>query len=186
MKLVLWRHPRAEGASGRCIGRTDLRVDPRRAKRLAHRVRSAARREGWPAVIHTSDLQRSAAVGRWLRCWGWTHRIDPRLSELDFGRWDGRAWQDIPHEEVAAWEADFARHAPGGAESLEGLLARVRSFIADCAVAPTVLAITHGGVMQALAWQATQPWQAAPPHGTRVEVNVPLGQAAPAARGGAL
>ena len=31
----LWRHPRPTGHEGRCIGRTDVPVDPRKARRLA-------------------------------------------------------------------------------------------------------------------------------------------------------
>jgi len=94
-RLWFWRHPRAEGAEGRCIGVTDLPVDRRRAKRLAHRIRRVARRERLPRVIHTSDLQRAAAVGRWLRRWGWRHVVDARLREMDFGDWDGLHWSMI-------------------------------------------------------------------------------------------
>ena len=61
--LYAWRHPRAIGAEGRCIGRTDLHVDPRRAKRLAHRIRALARRQRLPRIVITSPLQRSRAVG---------------------------------------------------------------------------------------------------------------------------
>ena len=43
MTLSVWRHPQPVGAAGRCIGHTDLPVDARKAKRLAHRIRQAAR-----------------------------------------------------------------------------------------------------------------------------------------------
>lgn len=146
--LWLWRHPRATGAAGRCIGRTDLRVDPRRSKRLAHRVRAAARRHGLPHQVVTSPLARCRAVGAWLARWGWTHVIDERLLELDFGNWDGRAWTTISESEVTAWSADLLHHRPGGGEPLRGLLDRVQAF---CREAPTTtLAITHAGWMQAL------------------------------------
>lgn len=150
----LWRHPRAMGAAGRCIGRTDLAVDPRRAKRLAHRLRAQARRQGLPRVVWTSPLQRCAQVGRWLRRWGWTHRIDPRLRELDFGDWDGRAWASIPREAVDAWVSDFAVHRPGGGESLSDLLERLRGFVEAQRDAAPRLIVTHAGVMQALPWLA--------------------------------
>ena len=90
-----WRHPRTRAAEGRCIGRSDVPVDRRKAKRLARRVDRAARAAGLPRVVVTSTLRRSAAVGRWLRRWGWIHRQDPALVELDFGRWEGRRWSDI-------------------------------------------------------------------------------------------
>ena len=76
MTLYVFRHPKARGAAGRCIGHTDLPVDPRKAKNLAHRIRTLQRRAGLPRAVCTSDLQRAAAVGRWLRRWGWVHRVD--------------------------------------------------------------------------------------------------------------
>lgn len=169
--LWAWRHPRAEGAQGRCIGRTDLRVDPRRAKRLAHRVRQAARRHGLPRVVWTSPLRRCADVGRWLRRWGWEHRIDAALMEADFGAWDGLGWERIPREEVDAWCADFAAARPGGGESLRQVLARAAAWTPP-AGAPALL-VTHGGWMLARRWVAmhAQPpqqpgeWPRAPGHG---------------------
>jgi len=103
VELWVWRHPRAKGAADRCIGRTDLDVDPRRAKRLAHRIRRAARQYGLPRRVLTSPLRRCAAVGQWLRRWGWRHERLPALLEMDFGRWDGRAWSQIAREEIDAW-----------------------------------------------------------------------------------
>ena len=102
--LLAWRHPPARGAQGRCIGRTDLPVDPRRAKRLAHRIRDRARRAGLPRQVVTSPLQRSAAVGRWLARWGWRHRVDPALSEVDFGAWDAKPWAELSIEAARGLE----------------------------------------------------------------------------------
>ncbi|MCP5360863.1 MAG: fructose-2,6-bisphosphatase, partial [Sinobacteraceae bacterium] len=64
--LHAWRHPRVADADGRCLGRTDLPVDPRRARRLAYRIRAPARRHALPQIVVTSPLQRCRAVGRWL------------------------------------------------------------------------------------------------------------------------
>jgi alpha-ribazole phosphatase len=172
MTLWVWRHPRALGAAGRCIGRTDLPVDPRRAKRLAHRIRAASRRHGLPRTVLTSPLQRCRDVGRWLRSWGWQHRVEPLLAEMDFGAWDGRSWADIPHAEVDAWCQDFLRHAPGGGESLHSFFARVQRWTPPAAGACIV---GHAGWMLARRWldsgdpwptQAAQ-WPSPPPHGAQ-------------------
>jgi len=149
--LRVWRHPRPEGAAGRCVGaRTDLPVHWRRAKRLARRIQATARRERLPHVIWTSPLQRCADVGRWLRRWGWTHRIDATLGELDFGCWDGRRWADIRQEEIDAWVAQFASFAPGGGESLRDMLVRAAQFDA----ASGAMVVSHGGWMLARRWLA--------------------------------
>ena len=150
LTLYAWRHPRAIGAEGRCIGRTDLPVDARRAKRLAHRIRALARRQRLPRIVITSPLQRSRAVGRWLARWGWQHRVDPALAETDFGAWDGRSWCDISQSSIDAWCADFLHHAPGGGEPLVALLARVRGF--DPGHVRVV--VTHGGWLSAAQWHA--------------------------------
>lgn len=110
---------------------TDVPVDRRKAKRLAHRIRQRARRESLLRVVWTSPLQRSADVGRWLARWGWQHRVDPRLSELDFGAWEGQTWSVIDEADVAAWTAAFSTHAPGGGESVVQLMSRCEAFLAE-------------------------------------------------------
>jgi alpha-ribazole phosphatase len=164
----VWRHPPAQGASGRCIGRTDLRVDPRRAKRLAHRVRQLARRQQLARCVITSPLRRSAAVGRWLRRWGWRHRIDAALLETDFGTWDGHCWAHIERAEIDAWCADLLLHRPGGGECLAQLLQRVAAWSAP----PGACVVGHAGWMLARRWLASglppprqaADWPAAPRH----------------------
>jgi alpha-ribazole phosphatase len=169
-QLLAWRHPKARGAAGRCIGQTDLPVDPRKARRLAHRIRAVARREGLPREVTVSALRRARDVGRWLARWGWQVRVDARLNELDFGAWDGRPWSEIAWADVQAWQDDLLHHAPGGGESLATLAARVHSFLAE--PAPAVrLVVTHGGWLSAWlhvpagAWAlAAVDWPPAPPH----------------------
>ena len=169
-ELWVWRHPRAKGAADRCIGRTDLDVDPRRAKRLAHRIRRAARQYGLPRRVLTSPLRRCAAVGQWLRRWGWRHERLPALLEMDFGRWDGRAWSQIAREEIDAWCAGFLNHRPGGGEALHDLFARVAAWQAPSGA---VIIVAHAGWMLARRWLASgQPaparadeWPAGPRHG---------------------
>jgi alpha-ribazole phosphatase len=172
MTLWVWRHPRALGTAGRCIGHIDVPVDPRRAKRLAHRVRAQARRLGLPRVVLTSPLQRCHAVGCWLRRWGWSHRMDPALIEADFGAWDGRRWADIAQADVDAWCADFLHHAPGGGESLHTFIQRVQAWQAP---ETPVCIVGHAGWMLARrllttgqAWPVrADQWPAPPAHGTR-------------------
>lgn len=169
-QLLAWRHPKARGAAGRCIGQTDLPVDPRKARRLAHRIRAVARRQSLPRVVTVSALRRARDVGRWLARWGWQVHVDARLNELDFGAWDGLPWSAIAWSDVQAWQDDLLHHAPGGGESLAALAARVRSFLAE--PAPAVrLVVTHGGWLNAwlhvpsgaTALAATD-WPPAPPH----------------------
>lgn len=173
--LHAWRHAPARGAAGRCIGRTDLPIDPRRAKRLAHRIRAFARREGLPKIVLTSPLQRCGATGRWLARWGWQHRVDPLLREIDFGRWDDGPWAEVAKTAFDAWCADFANAAPGETgEPVAALLQRVRAF--DPGTARVL--VTHGGWLSAATWlqqhaqapERAEQWPATPRHGTRSEL----------------
>jgi len=164
-----WRHPKAIGTEGRCIGTTDVSVDRRKAKRLARRVQRFARRAGLPRVAFTSNLRRCADVGRWLRRWGWIHRIDPALREADFGAWEGRPWSHIGRAEIDAWCADFLHHAPGSGEPLRAVLERAASW----RVGAPAIVIAHAGWMLARRWHqegrapplTASDWPAAPRHG---------------------
>lgn len=185
-KAACWRHARPRGAEGRCIGRVDLPVDPRKSRRLAYRIRAAARREGRPAVVLTSPLRRCRDVGRWLARWGWRHQVDADLLELDFGDWDGRPWSVIGQPAVDTWIAAFVDHRPGGGESVGALLQRCLRCIGRWPLADVSL-VTHGGWLAALAWLAANDraagavpsaepsaapsaaqWPAAPPYATRL------------------
>ena len=146
---AVWRHPPPRNVAGRCVGRTDVAVDQRKAKRLAHRVRQWARRHHAPQVVITSPLRRAADVGRWLARWGWDHRVDACLSELDFGAWDGRPWREIGAAPVDAWCADFTRHAPGGGEPVACLLQRCDAFLRET---PSGIVIAHAGWISAALW----------------------------------
>ena len=150
-RISVWRHPKPRGVAGRCIGRTDVPIDPRKAKNLAHRIRTWARRQGAPRVVITSSLQRGVDVGRCLAGWGWKHRVDTRLNEVDFGEWDGKRWEQIGALAVEAWCLDFAHHAPGGGESVSALLLRCRQFIDEWS--PTgALVVGHAGWISAARW----------------------------------
>ncbi|MFN3887486.1 MAG: histidine phosphatase family protein [Aquabacterium sp.] len=190
--VMAWRHPQPMGAAGRCIGRTDLPVDRRKARRLAHRIRQAARRHGWPRVVHTSSLQRCALVGRQLRRWGWQHVVDDDLIEASFGAWDGRPWAQIPWGEVDAWCADFAGHAPGGGECLRDVMARVAAWPEAEASptglpAPPRLVVAHAGWMLARRWLLTHPdlparaadWPRPPAYGTCWSLGPSLAASSP-------
>jgi alpha-ribazole phosphatase len=193
-ELWCWRHPPARGAAGRCIGRTELRVDPRRARRLARRIRAQARRHGLPRAAWVSPRSRCRDVGRALRRLGFQVRVDARLTEMDFGRWDGRRWDDIPAGEIGAWADDLLDHAPGGGETLRALARRAQEFAAvasrfavpatparaSAALPPgaSVIVVTHGGWINALAHvdpaQDRLPaadWPAPPRHGALVRLR---------------
>lgn len=150
--FAVWRHPPPRDVQGRCIGRTDVPLDRRKAKRLAHRIRRWARQHGAVHVVLTSNLQRAASVGRILAGWGWQHRIDSRLNEMNFGRWDGLPWDRIGADAVDIWCNGFATHKPGGGESVAELLARCAAFLGAPPPSAPCCIVGHAGWISAMLW----------------------------------
>jgi alpha-ribazole phosphatase len=80
-------------------------------------------------------------------------RVDGRLAELDFGRWEGRLWKDIPRIEIDAWAEDPVRRSPPGGENFESLQLRALAALGEaCRLAADRMPIlcTHAGVIRAL------------------------------------
>lgn len=169
--FTIWRHPKPRGTAGRCIGgRTDLPVDPRKAKRLAHRIRAHARHHGLPREVVTSPLARAAAVGRWLKRWGFRWRIDAALAEMNFGAWDGKAWSAVPPVAFDRWMANFCGFDFDGGESVAALLARAAAWQPSC-----VLAVGHGGWITARSWAGRaaptpETWPLPPGYGRPISI----------------
>lgn len=96
------------------------------------------------------------------------------LMEMDFGRWDGASWADIPRSEIDAWCGDLADVAPGGGETLRQFLARAQAW---SAAVPVCVVVAHAGWMLARQWTQDHPngdvpakaadWPLAPAHQTR-------------------
>ncbi len=77
--------------------------------------------------------------------------IDPRVREMDFAAWEGRAWSAIPRAELDAWAADFLDARPHGGESVRMLKRRCREAIEDYAGrAGDTLVVCHAGVVRAV------------------------------------
>jgi alpha-ribazole phosphatase len=77
---------------------------------------------------------------------------DARLTEMDFGEFEGQAWTTVPKSAFDAWTADFGNHRFGGKESANDVLQRVKVAIDDSRAwnANDVLWITHAGVIRAV------------------------------------
>lgn len=140
MQLYLIRHPQPEVAAGICYGRSDLPLrKPWSVDAVAGRIPA-----GLPVV--SSPLRRCAEFARALAPHA---RVDPRLTELDFGAWEMQAWDDIPRAQIDAWSADPLGFRQHGGESVAQMQARVRSALADLGEDHEACVwVTHAGVMK--------------------------------------
>lgn len=76
--------------------------------------------------------------------------IEPRLSECDFGRWEGLAYAALDAGEHRGWLAD-PDAAPHGGESLRAFSVRIAAWLEDVDAADRrpLVAFTHAGVIRA-------------------------------------
>jgi alpha-ribazole phosphatase len=147
MTLWLVRHAQPLIAPGLCYGQLDVPADAAATADCARRLALEL-----PAGIDViaSPLQRCAQLACALQALRPDLRFhtDVRLQEMDFGRWEGRAWNTIDPAELQAWTDHFAHYAVGGTgESVTAFMARVGA--AFDALAPDTLWITHAGVIRA-------------------------------------
>lgn len=146
MILHLIRHPQPVVEAGICYGRLDLAAE--NAAEVATRLR-AELPAGLP--VWSSPLRRCRELAGLLHP---QPQLDERLAEMDFGDWEGLAWDAIPRAELDAWAADVAGYTPPGGESPRQLQQRALAFVADLRE-PEAVIVTHAGVIRVLlaAWQ---------------------------------
>ena len=149
MTIWLVRHAQPLVEAGICYGATDIRADDA-ATYTAARALALALPRG--AHVITSPLQRCehlTLILRGLRP-DLTCKTDARLSEMNFGRWEGQRWDAIDRHELAAWTAAFETWRCGGGESVQDLMARVTWAWGDAQATQQPTAwITHAGVIRA-------------------------------------
>jgi broad specificity phosphatase PhoE len=74
---------------------------------------------------------------------------EPRLADLDCGRWRGRTLADVDPDDLAVWLTEPDR-APHGGESIVDLIDRVAGWLASVPEGPArTIAVTHPAVIRA-------------------------------------
>lgn len=75
--------------------------------------------------------------------------VEPRLADLDYGRWRGDVLGGVRPADLAVWLTDAAS-APHGGESVVDLTARVASWLESLTADPSrIVAVTHPAVIRA-------------------------------------
>jgi len=77
---------------------------------------------------------------------------DDRLSDLNFGAWERKKWEEIDEEELQEWMRDVVFHSVPDGESYEQLILRVKDFFEDIITKnyKTVVISTHASVIRAI------------------------------------
>jgi len=177
-RLWLVRHAQPEIAPGICYGQLDVPAQAA-ATQAAARALAQALPSRVAALCH-SPLQRCELLALALQALrpDLAARPEPRIAEVDFGTWEGRAWDAIDRTELDDWAAHLATHAPGGGEPLAAMLARVADAqdearrLSAAGGGGDVVWITHAGVARCVAWLRSE-GRHGRPHAARWPVPAP-------------
>lgn len=151
MYLTVLRHAQPIIASGICYGQLDIEADPQATQLAALQFAQL----DWPKqlILRTSPAIRCQALASAIQSIrpDFMIQTDARLLEMNFGSWEGIAWEHIAKQEIDDWVADFAHYKVGGGESSQMMLERVNSALNDyMRKAINEVWITHNGVLKSL------------------------------------
>jgi alpha-ribazole phosphatase len=149
MTLWLVRHAQPLIQEGLCYGQLDIPADPLATQEAAQAI-TPLLPSG--AKLYCSGLQRAQQLAQAIQQRRDTVSltIDPRLNEINFGRWEGIAWDHIPQAAFDQWMLDFDQHRFGGAECLRDLLVRVHQALLGLTTTEDAVWVTHAGVIRAV------------------------------------
>lgn len=147
--FTLIRHTTPDIAPGICYGQREVDVA------CSFSIEAAAV-SGWlslPDLILTSPLLRTRRLAEYLAAeYECELHCETRLMEMNFGDWEGRAWNDISRSEIDAWSADVMHYIPPNGESAQQMLLRVNNMLQDLAQLPQqhIAIVAHGGSIRAV------------------------------------
>lgn len=156
MRLILVRHGVTDAAQGRVMGQSDIPLGALGAQQIDALIQ---RHSGpLPARLMSSDLKRARESAEMLaELINVPINCDPRLRELDFGRWEGASWGELPERDPECfqrWMDDWVTVGPPDGESFADLATRAHEwFEQQQDIWPEdeiVVAFTHAGVIRAL------------------------------------
>lgn len=153
-RLVFVRHGKAVGAEQLCIGHTDLTLSTEGNVAMRELAMSTQSRD---MRIVSSDLCRALESANVLAdAFNCVVDTDPRLREMNFGRWDGQRWADIERDDadrLHAWMHRWTDVAPPDGESAADLATRATEWLTETsAAAPPdarIVVVSHAGWIRA-------------------------------------
>lgn len=148
MELFLIRHPAPSDVHGLCYGRLDVTVPTLTLESTTADLRRQIPRDVLrTATVFTSPLSRCLELARALTP---APVVDQELIEMNFGAWEGLAWDAVPRDHLDAWANDLWGYRPGGGENARDVAARWQRCRERMQHAATKAAIvvTHAGVIR--------------------------------------
>jgi probable phosphoglycerate mutase len=163
VKVTIVRHGETEwNKIGRIQGQTDVPLNDY-GRQVAKQTRQAYEKENIHYdVIYSSPLIRAYETARILADPGQEIRIDSRLKELSYGKYEGSDYHKLMAGEPELAQISNCFLAPQNyvpdptGESFSQLFQRTRSFLEDLRKQfhnnESILVVCHGGTTRALLW----------------------------------
>ncbi|WP_039031824.1 adenosylcobalamin/alpha-ribazole phosphatase [Leclercia adecarboxylata] len=152
MRIFLVRHGQtAANASGLFYGSTDVPLTPLGIEQST-RVAGLLAEVAFSQVL-SSQLTRAQQTAELIVP---ITGFDPRLNEMDFGRWEMRHFSDIAEEEPEAWQRwidDWQNATPTDGEPFTHFAERVKAVAEELALRKEpgdMLIVAHQGVLSLL------------------------------------
>ena len=141
------RHTSVDVPAGFCYGRSDVALRSTFADEAA-----VVRRHLEGATFDSvwcSPLSRCRKLAR--TCGYGDATCDERLTEIDFGAWEGLMFDAIDDPQLQRWYNNYLHERPTGGETFDEQRHRVAAFIDEVrrVCHRRVLVFTHGGVILA-------------------------------------
>lgn len=148
--VVLFRHPEIQVEKGICYGESDIQLCPE--WELQIKSWGPIAKKASLSGLYSSPLQRCALPAKWLAQKLGIHSVtDSRLKEMNFGQWEGKAWDNISRSSIEAWASNPWGFSPPDGENAREVYERVLSFWREILIKQQAVGIiTHGGVLRFL------------------------------------
>lgn len=149
------RHAPVVGQQGRLYGTLDVDcdcADEAPLRTLAAQLPAGAE---WVVTSLKRTRATAAAIARHHSAAPQDFHVEPRLVEQDFGRWQGRTYDELAAAEGAAWQRFWrapAENAPPGGESFAAVVRRTADVIDTLTrrhAGRDIVCIAHGGTVRA-------------------------------------
>ncbi len=151
--IYLLRHTTPDIDLDVCYGQMNVNVKAENFKSESKRIFDLLR--AFPSInsprIYSSPLKRCKVLANALP-FDKEVLVDDRLIELDFGKWEGVPWKEIPKTELDIWMEAFPEmQAPGG-ESYRQMQERVLRFWREVLDGgeDAYIVVAHGGSLRTL------------------------------------
>jgi alpha-ribazole phosphatase len=102
-------------------------------------------------IFYSSPFRRCTKLANYLS--DDDYKTDNRITELNFGDWEMKPWNEIPEKELNPWMEDFVNHRMKNGENFNDLYDRSVQFYKEItnSKASNVVILTHAGVIRSIA-----------------------------------